>query len=286
MTHVAMLGLGTMGGGMAGRLLAAGFETTVWNRTAARAQPLLEAGARLAGSPRLAASRADIVIAMVADDEASRSVWLGDEGALAGTSGGTIAIESSTVSPAWIEELARAAAGRGCEFLDAPVTGTRPHAAAGQLRFLVGGDPQVFARAQPVFAAMGRDAIHLGGIGSGARLKLVNNFLCGVHAASFAEALAVIERSGLDRAQAIRVLMEGAPGSGMVKVMAERMTARDYAPNFALALMKKDLAYARTEAAHQRVDLTTAAAAERLFDRAIEAGKGGLDLSAVIEPLR
>jgi len=286
MTHVAMLGLGTMGGGMAGRLLAAGFETTVWNRTAARAQPLLDAGARLAGSPRLAASRADIVIAMVADDEASRSVWLGDEGALAGTSGGTIAIESSTVSPAWIEELARAAAGRGCEFLDAPVTGTRPHAAAGQLRFLVGGDPQVFARAQPVFAAMGRDAIHLGGIGSGARLKLVNNFLCGVHAASFAEALAVIERSGLDRAQAIRVLMEGAPGSGMVKVMAERMTARDYAPNFALALMKKDLAYARTEAAHQRVDLTTAAAAERLFDRAIEAGKGGLDLSAVIEPLR
>jgi 3-hydroxyisobutyrate dehydrogenase len=287
MRRVAFFGLGVMGGGMAGRLLGAGFQVTVWNRTADRARPLVAAGATLAASPREAAADAEVAISMVADDAASRRVWLGGDGALAGARRGTIVIESSTVSPDWVVTLARESRAHGCDPLDAPVTGSRTHAASGELLFLVGGDAGVFERARPLFAAMGRDALHLGAAGSGARLKLVNNFLCGVHAAALAEALALVERNGLDRDQALTVLINGAPGSPMVKTLAPRMVARDYIPpHFALTLMKKDLAYAQAEAARHGVPLTTAAAAERLFDRAIEAGEGGRDLSAVIEPLR
>jgi len=287
MQTVTLMGVGTMGGGMAGRLLAAGFPLTVWNRHAERASPLVAAGAALASSPREAAARADVVISMLADDDASRGVWLGETGALAGARPGAVLIESSTVTTAWIDELAAAAARSRCDFLDAPVTGSKSHAAGGELLFLAGGDRAVLDRVRPVLAAMGRETIHLGPIGSGARLKLINNFMCGVQAASLAEALALVETSGLDRAQAIAVLTNGAPGSPLVKAVTARMAAREYTPpNFALALMKKDLVYAQREAASQRVPLETAAAAERVFQRAIDAGNGDRDMAAVVEHLR
>ena len=286
MHNVTLMGTGTMGSGMASRLLAAGFPLTVWNRHAARAQPLADAGATLASSPRDAAAGADVVISMLADDEASRSVWLGESGALAAARPETVLIESSTVTPAWIDELAAAATRASCDLIDAPVTGSKRHAAAGELLFLVGGDRAVLDRVQPVLATMGRETIHVGPIASGARLKLINNFVCGVQAASLAEAVALVEASGLDRAQALAVLMNGAPGSPLVKAVAPRMTARDYTVNFALALMKKDLAYAQREAARHRIALSTAAAAERVFQQAIDAGHGDRDMAAVVEPLR
>ncbi len=286
MQTVTLMGVGTMGSGMASRLLAAGFPLTVWNRSAARARPLADAGARVAASPREAAAGADVIISMLADDEASRHAWMGEQGALAGAARGAVLIESSTMSPAWIDELGTAAATRGCGLLDAPVTGSKTHAASGELLFLVGGDHALVERARPVLMAMGRDVIHLGPAGSGARLKLINNFMCGVQAASLAEALALIERSGLDRDQALAVLTAGAPGSPLVKTLVARMTARDYSVHFALALMKKDLTYAQHEAARQGQPLETAAAAQRVFQRAVDAGCGGLDMAAVVEPLR
>jgi 3-hydroxyisobutyrate dehydrogenase len=223
---------------------------------------------------------------MLADDDASRSVWLGPSGALAGARPGAVLIESSTVTPAWIDELAAAAARAQCDLLDAPVTGSKSHAASGELLFLAGGDAAVLDRARPVLAAMGRETMHLGPIGSGARLKLINNFVCGVQAASLAEAVALVEACGLDRAQALAVLTNGAPGSPLVKAVAPRMAARDYTVNFALALMKKDLAYAQREAARHQMALATAAAAERIFQEAIDAGHGSRDMAAVVEPLR
>src|SRR6187397_2004333 len=168
MTAVAFLGLGVMGGGMARQLVAAGFDVTVWNRGAGRADAHRELGARVAVTPKDAATHADVVISMVADDEASRSVWLGPQGALAGIQPGRIAIDSSTVSPAWILELSTAAAARGCECLDAPVTGSRTHAGTGQLLFLVGGDAATLERARPVLAVMSREIMHIGPIGAGA----------------------------------------------------------------------------------------------------------------------
>lgn len=275
-----------MGTGMAHRLLAAGFPLAVYNRNSARAVPLAAAGAQVAASPREAAAGAGVIVSMVADDAVSRAFWLGAHGALAGAAPGTLLIESSTLSVGWIGELARAAAAHGCEFLDAPVTGSRNQAAAGELNFLVGGEAATLEKARPVLAAMSRSITHLGPSGSGALVKLINNFVCGVQVAALAEALAMIERSGLDRAKTLEVLTSGAPGSPVVKTVAARMTAPDFTPNFLLRLMAKDLAYAVAEGGRHAVPLTTAAAALGLFEKAVAHGDGDKDMSAVIEQFR
>jgi 3-hydroxyisobutyrate dehydrogenase-like beta-hydroxyacid dehydrogenase len=143
--RMAILGLGIMGAGMASRLLSAGFPVAVYNRNPDKAGPFSNAGALVAGSPREAASHAEIIISMVADDLASQGVWLGENGALAGAARGSLLIECSTLTVGWIKELSAAAMQRGCEFLDAPVTGTKPHAASGELLFLVGGSASALA---------------------------------------------------------------------------------------------------------------------------------------------
>jgi 3-hydroxyisobutyrate dehydrogenase len=284
--RVAVLGLGVMGLGMAGRLLSEKFHVTVYNRNREKAVALADNGAFVASSPREAAARSEVVISMVADDGASRAVWLGEDGALVGTSPTTILVESSTLSVGWIKQLASAAAQRGCELLDAPVTGTKPHAASGQLCFLVGGSAAALAKAQVVLSVLGREIIHLGPTGSGALLKLVNNFLCGVQAASLAEGLSLIGKSGLDYDKAVAFLVNGAAGSSLIKTVSARAAARDFTPNFLLRLMAKDLSYALEEGNQHRAFLQTAASALAVFQQAIAAGHGGEDFSAVIESLR
>jgi 3-hydroxyisobutyrate dehydrogenase len=278
---VAILGLGIMGSGMANRLLAANFPLAVYNRSREKCVPFASAGAFVADSPSAAASRSHIILSMVADDAASRDVWLGEEGAFNGAPAGSVLIESSTLSGDWIQELAAKAVERGCQFLDAPVTGTKPHAASGELVFLVGGSAEALDAARPVFAVLGRDVVHLGPVGSGALMKLVNNFVCGVQAASFAEAVAMVDAGGLDRAKAISILTGGAPGSGIVKRVAERIAAHDFTPNFALRWMAKDLAYALRDASTKGISLQTAAAALAVFEQAIAEGYGDEDFSAV-----
>src|ERR1700722_5253490 len=184
--RVAILGLGIMGTGMANRLLSAGFPLTVYNRKRQKSAPFADAGAFVAESPREAASRSEIILSMVGDDAASRGVWLGEKGALAGARPNAVLIESSTLSGAWIQELAAKAAERGGRFLDAPVTGTKPHAASGELVFLVGGSAEALAKARPVLAAMSREIMHVGPSGSGALMKLINNAVCGVQAVALA----------------------------------------------------------------------------------------------------
>jgi 3-hydroxyisobutyrate dehydrogenase len=280
---VAFCGLGLMGGGMARRLLAAGFPLTVYNRAADKSAALKASGAQVAATPGQAAAQAQVVFSMVADDVASRSIWLGENGALLGSVRGTVLVESSTLSPGWVKELAAAATARGCELLDAPVTGSRTHAAAGELSFLVGGSVAALETVRPAFAAMGRAVTHLGPSGSGALLKLINNFVCGVQVASFAEALAMIERGGLNRDQALEVLKTGAPGSPILRLVSDRMTAADYTPNFLLRLMAKDLGYAVAEGEQRSLKLTTAASALELFKRALAGGAGDKDMAAVFE---
>jgi len=280
-TNVAILGLGIMGSGMARRLLSANFPLAVYNRNREKCIPFADAGAFIASSAREAASRSQIVLSMVGDDAASREIWLGENGALQGASPVSILIESSTLSRDWIDELASKASERGCRFLDAPVTGTKPHAASGELVFLVGGSPETLDAARPVLSALGRDVLHLGPVGSGALMKLINNFVCGVQAASFAEALTMIDAGELDRATAISILTGGAPGSGIVKRMADRMANNDFTPNFALHWMAKDLSYALQNAADNGIRLQTAAAALSVFEQAIAEGYGDEDFSAV-----
>lgn len=285
-TKVAILGLGTMGGGMASNLLKAGVPLAVYNRTQAKTQPFADKGARVAATPADAVRGASIVLSMLADDAASRDAWLGKDGALAGVERGTILIECSTVSPAWIKELSSLAQQRGAELLDAPVTGSRAQAEGGQLSFLVGGSATALETATPILSTMSKEIVHLGPTGSGAKMKLINNFLCGVQVASLAEGLAWIEKSGLDRDKALTVLKNGAPGSPLFAAMSTRMVNRDYTVNFLLKLLSKDMLYAKNEAATCNVDLKTAETARGLMETAIAEGYGEQDMSSVVEPLR
>jgi 3-hydroxyisobutyrate dehydrogenase len=223
-----------------------------------------------------------MVISMVAHDDAARGVWLGPDGALAGVKPGTVLVECSTISVDWVRELASAATELNCPLLDAPVTGSKAAAAGGELVFLVGGEESVLEQVRPVLKLMSREIQYLGPTGSGALMKLINNFVCGVQAVAFAEAVAMIEKSGLDPTKAIGVLTNGAPGSPIVKMISARMTARNYEPNFMLKLMTKDLRYAQAQSGGMEV----AAAAIRTFERAIDAGLGDQDFASVVEVLR
>ncbi len=285
-TKVAVLGLGIMGAGMAHQLLKAGYDVAVWNRSPARAAPLVEAGARQADSPADAAAGAAFVVAMVADNDASRNAWLGPQGALAAMAPGSVAIDSSTLDPDWIETLAAEMKAAGVHFVEAPVTGSKVQAESGTLRFFVGSDGESLELARPVLDVMGNGVIHLGPAGSGAVMKLANNFMAGIQVASFAEALALIEAKGLDREQAVNVLRNGAPGSPMVGLMADRMLAQNFDPNFLVPLMAKDLGYAGALLASVGIDSGLAAAARARFQQAEAAGFGDRDISSVVEPLR
>jgi 3-hydroxyisobutyrate dehydrogenase len=284
--RIALLGLGIMGSGMAGRLLGARFPLTVYNRTPDKAKPIVELGALPAASPAEAASQADIVISIVADDEAARSVWLGAEGALAAASPEAVLIESSTTTVAWINELAEQATARGIALLDAPVTGSRMQAAAGQLNFLVGGVAATLERVRPVLEIMSRSITHFGPTGNGTLMKLINNFLCGIQIASLGEGLALIERAGLDRGQALEFLLHAAPGSPLLQIVAPRMETADYTPNFLLRLMTKDLVYANEEARRYELVLPVALAARDAFRRAVAGGHGDQDMAAIVEVYR
>jgi len=202
---------------------------------------------------------------------------------LAGAAPGSLLLESSTLSVDWVRELASVATEKQCEFLDAPVTGTKPHAAAGELFFMVGGSTAGFERAREVLAVLGREVVHLGPNGSGALLKLINNFVCGVQAASFAEAMSLIRLSGLDRGKSISVLASSALASPLIKRMVTAMAADDFSPNFPLKLMTKDIGYAIKEGARCGLPLQTAAPALEIFKGAVGQGLGDEDFSAVVK---
>ncbi len=243
MSTIAFLGLGAMGSRMASNLHAAGHALRVYNRDAGKAAPFAAKGAAACDSPAAAVRGAEFVVSMVADDVATRALMLGAAGAIGAAAPGTVVIDSSTNTPAMAREAAQAAAARGVHYLDAPVSGSLAQAQGKELVFMVGGDKAAFDRAQPLFAAMGRLSRHMGGPGAGATIKLINNMLSGSATAAIAEAASVAEAAGADRAAALEILGEGAAGSRLLKTRLPKMFNRDFAPQFQLELMEKDLRY-------------------------------------------
>jgi 3-hydroxyisobutyrate dehydrogenase len=245
MKRVAFIGLGRMGQGMAGRYLEAGFAVAVWNRSRAKAEGLIARGAKWATSPEDAAIDADAVVTMVADDGASRAVWLGQDGASATMKAGTLAIECSTVSYNHALDLARVLRSRGLVYIDSPVTGLPDAAAAGNLTLLVGADPADLEKAQPFLAPLSATIRHFGGVGSGTVYKLINNLMGAIQIAGIAEGLAIAEQAGLDMKLVVEAIESGVAASPQVIRHSKRMAARNFAgATFTAALRHKDAAYA------------------------------------------
>jgi len=288
MARVAMIGLGRMGSGMAGRLLSAGHEVVVANRTPERAAALVAAGAELAASPAEACAGAEAVIVMVSDDEASRSVWDGAHGALAGLAPGALAIECSTLSSDRVRELASAAGAAGLRYVDAPVTGLPEAAAAGRLTLLVGADAADLEAARPFLEPLAEEIVHFGPVGSGTAYKLIVNLIGAVQIAGVAEGLALAERAGLDLEQVVAALALGQAASPQVVRNSRRMAASDHNEFvvFSGRLRRKDAAYAMALAAELGVGAPFGQVALDGLDELLASGHGDANESAIIEVAR
>ena len=283
MAKISVLGLGAMGSRMAANLIKAGHTLSVWNRTPAAAAALVVAGASLKQTPKDAVSDADFVIAMVRDNEASRALWLNAEtGALAGMKPGAVAIESSTLSPAWVRELGGAFAQRGQALLEAPVAGSRPQAEAAQLVYFAGGDDAVLARAEPVLKVLGSAIHHVGPLGSGAIVKLATNALLGVQVTALAELIGLLKTSGADTGRAIQAISSTAVWSPAAGNVSNLMLARNFTPQFPVELIEKDFGYA-VQAAGSAEAAPTLAAARGVFRQAMDRGHGAQNMTSVVQ---
>jgi len=285
--RVALLGLGIMGGGMAGCLLRAGHSLTVYNRTAAKAEPFVAMGTTCAATPAAAVDGAEVVISMVADDAASRAVWIGPEGALPAARPESVLLECSTLSMAWLRELADHAAARALPLLDCPVMGSKAAAQEGTLAIWAGGDPAALERARPVLAAISAEVIHLGPTGAGLTMKLIGNMIGAVTAAAFAEGIALAEAAGLSAETIMACLGKGAVASPFMQRRLPRMLNGDYADvHFELQWMRKDLSYATQMGESSGVPMPIAALAREMYQIACQRGFAELDSAAVIEAIR
>ena len=242
MSKVAFLGLGAMGSRMAANLLKAGHELTVWNRVPEAANKLVASGAKPSVTPREAAAGNEFVMSMVSNDEASRQVWLdATDGALAGMQAGTVAIESSTLSPVWVRQLAGSMNKSGVELLDAMVSGSTPQAESAQLVFLVGGDAESLKRAEPVLRVLGSSIQHAGPVGSGALAKLATNALMGVQLAALAELIGMLKRQGADPRQVLNAVSATAMWNAHLTRDTESMLKGNYEAQFPVKLSREGL---------------------------------------------
>jgi 3-hydroxyisobutyrate dehydrogenase len=289
MKRVAFLGLGRMGSAMASRLLGRGYEVTVYNRTAERAQPLVAAGAKLARTAREACAGAEAIVAMTADDVSSRAMWLGEHGALAADlAPKTLAIECSTLSHGWAMTLAGRVAERGLRYIDSPVTGLPDAAAAGQLTLLVGADNADFDAARPLLDALATRVLHFGRVGAGTVYKLAINLIGSVQIASAAEGLALAERAGLDPKLVVDAIATGQAASPQVVRNTRRMIEGEFSRDivFTPVLRLKDIDYALQLAESLGVATPFGAAAREMFAKLIAQGAGADHEARVIEVAR
>ena len=288
MAVVGFIGLGRMGIGMARRLQTCGHALQVFNRTPARTAALVAGGARACTTPREACEGATAVLVMVADDLASRAVWLGSHGALAGLEAGAFAIECSTLSHDWVLDLSARADQLGLRYLDAPVTGLAEQAAGGELTLLVGARPDDLAAARPLLGAVSRQIVHFGPAGAGTAYKLLVNLLGAVQIASAAEAMALAERAGLDPAQAAAAIGSGQAASPQVIRNTRRMAQNQHAHpvDFSPQLRLKDIRYALALARKLGLSVPFGTLAATWFDALCVRAPAGINESAIIDVAR
>ncbi|MCU1384720.1 MAG: hypothetical protein JWL71_3417 [Acidobacteria bacterium] len=287
--RVGFIGLGGMGGRMATRLLAAGYHVTVYNRTRLRAEMLARSGAVIAESPRALAASVDVVLSSVADGAALTQVMFGALGALLGARPGSVIIDVSTVNPRESLQLSEAGVARGLEVLDAPVSGSLPQAADGQLVIFVGGERRVFDRCRPLLDVLGKAAMFMGPSGSGSMTKLCVNVLLGLGMQSLGESLALGERAGLPRARLLEAFAETSVLSPSQRSKFDNIQRDEYPAAFPQRLMFKDFSLIMQSALELAVAMpataaaTQVAAAEHAREQAAHVDE---DLSAVVRAMR
>ena len=238
---VGFIGLGIMGRGMAANLLAKGFDVAVWNRTASRADGLVEAGAARAESPAAVARACPIVITCVSDTPDVEAVVLGPGGVVEGVASGSLVIDCSTISPQATLEIAQALEAKGASMLDAPISGGSEGAEKGTLSIMVGGRAEDFERAGPYLEAMGTTITHVGAQGAGQTVKLVNQILVVGNCVAMCEALLFAQAGGVDLRKTFDAISQGAAGSWMFTNRAPQIIRRDWSPGFMVSLQQKDL---------------------------------------------
>lgn len=281
---IAFLGLGAMGSRMAAKLVGAGNVVRVWNRTPERAVALAESGARIAGSPKDAATDADFVFSMVRDDDASRQLWLDeDQGALQALSSEAIAIECSTLSLPHIRELADAFGAAGRVLVDAPLAGSRPQAEAGQLIFFVGGAPEAFERVRPILEPMAGAVHHAGATGAGSTIKLMVNALFGAQLGVMAELLGFAQKAGIDPAAAIEIIGSTPVCSPAAKASADAMIAGAWAPAFPIDLVAKDFTLMDRSARQVSATVPLCQRTGEVYAKGVRDGIGGDNITGIVQ---
>ncbi len=283
MITIGFIGLGTMGAPMAANLLRKGYAVTVYNRTPGKADELLRLGADEAATPEEAVRTANAVITMISNDSAIEEVYYGEHGVLAGLKPGTTVIDSSTISPSLARRIAGDVAARYGDFLDAPVTGSKPAAENGSLVFMVGGSRQVCADNRELLLAMGRDVIYMGESGNGATAKLAHNTIVGINLAGLVEGMSIAAKAGIDANAFLHLVQSGGAASKQAELKGKKIIEHDFSVQFSLALMLKDLRLSSVLSDGLNVSTPMLEASKSLFQIGDSQGYGEEDLSALAQ---
>jgi 3-hydroxyisobutyrate dehydrogenase-like beta-hydroxyacid dehydrogenase len=285
MAELGFVGLGTMGGGVVRRLLAAGHAVTVWNRTREKAEPLLEGGARWADSPRSVAERSDIVFTMVTNTAAVQAVTEGPDGILAGLGPGKVHVDMSTASPANTRALAETVVAVGAQMLDAPVSGSVITLEEGKLSIMVGGERETFERVKPVLEAIGPRVFHLGPNGAAVTMKIAINLSLAVQMLAFSEGVLLAEKTGIAREQAVEVMLASVIASPMVAYRGPFVLEQPDEAWFDCRMMQKDMNLALELGRELEVPLPTTAVTNELLTAANAMGIGDRDFAVLFDVL-
>jgi 2-hydroxy-3-oxopropionate reductase len=280
---VGFIGLGIMGGPMALNLVRAGYPLVVHNRTRAKEQELVAAGAKAAGDPQAVANEAEVVITMLPDSPDVEAVYLGEDGVIAGARDGQLLIDMSSVAPATAQAVSAAAVEVGASALDAPVSGGDVGAREGTLSIMVGGGEDAFERARPIFEVLGKTIVRLGEAGAGQTAKACNQMLVAITIEAVSEALVLASKAGVDPERLIEVLSGGLAGNRVMEVRRRNLLEHDFTPGFKLELHHKDLGIALRTARELGVYVPTTAIVDQMLSALKAAGDGGLDHSALLK---
>jgi 3-hydroxyisobutyrate dehydrogenase-like beta-hydroxyacid dehydrogenase len=285
MKRIGFIGTGLMGQPMARRLLEGGYPLTVWNRTTQRAEPLLEAGAAWADSPKTVAQASDVVMTMVTDSRASEEVIFEKNGVLQGAHPGLILIDMGSIAPEVSRSIAIRARAKGVPMLDAPVTGNPKVASEGKLGIMVGGPKDTFDACLPIFENLGIKIVYVGENGAGTTLKLINNLILGIAIEAVAEAFILARKVGIDPQKVIEITSVGGARTGAMETRGPRMARHEFSPHFSTNNMYKDLSTVMKLAEEAGVSLPAASISMEMLRAAKSQGKGDLDSCVVITVL-